>query len=108
MKLLEDLGKRQRNLIVQSKPKKIVKKKKNSSGSTYLLYNFIYFRFLCLSLLFLESKAITQGTLEDNDTMWTNFSLNLKEIIQMRELVIDTIEARPYDPVSEVPMDDQK
>lgn len=40
--------------------------------------------------------------------MWTNLSPDLKEIIEMRELFIDTVEARPYDPVSEVPMDDQK
>lgn len=32
MKLLEDLGKRQRNLIVQCKPKKTKKKKKNSNS----------------------------------------------------------------------------
>jgi len=61
-----------------------------------------------LLLVFLESKATSQDAPEDNDTMWTNFSPGLKEIIEMHELAIDTIEARPYDPVSDVPMDDQK
>jgi len=40
--------------------------------------------------------------------MWNNFSPDLKEIIQIRELAVDAIEARPYDPISEVPMEDQK
>lgn len=39
--------------------------------------------------------------------MWNNFSPNLKEIIQMHEKV-NAIEARPYDPISEVSMEDQK
>jgi len=40
--------------------------------------------------------------------MWNNFSPELREIIQIRELAVDAIEARPYDPISEVPMEDQK
>lgn len=40
--------------------------------------------------------------------MWANFSPNLNEIIQMSELVVDAIEARPFDPISEVSMEDQK
>jgi len=40
--------------------------------------------------------------------MWNNFSSDLKEIIQIPELAVDAIEARPYDPISEVPMEDQK
>lgn len=45
---------------------------------------------------------------EDDDTMWTNLNMDLKKIIQMPELVIDINEAKPYDPVSEVSMEDQK
>ncbi|KAF0730149.1 protein timeless, partial [Aphis craccivora] len=80
MKLLEHLGKKQRNLIVQCKSRKKTYKK---------------------------SKTATQVTPENNDSMWNNFSPNLKEIIQMHEQV-NAIEARPYDPISEVPMEDQK
>jgi len=40
--------------------------------------------------------------------MWNNFSPELREIIQTHELAVDAIEARPYDPISEVPMEDQK
>ncbi|XP_050054655.1 protein timeless homolog isoform X3 [Aphis gossypii] len=80
MKLLEHLGKKQRNLIVQCKSKKKTYKK---------------------------SKTATQVTPENDDSMWNNFSTNLKEIIQIHEQV-NVIEARPYDPISEVPMEDQK
>lgn len=45
---------------------------------------------------------------EDDDTLWSNVGSSLKEIVQIRELLVDAIEARPYDPVSEVPMEDQK
>ncbi|XP_050066512.1 protein timeless homolog isoform X2 [Aphis gossypii] len=80
MKLLEHLGKKQRNLIVQCKSRKKTYKK---------------------------SKTATQVTPENDDSMWNNFSTNLKEIIQIHEQV-NVIEARPYDPISEVPMEDQK
>lgn len=40
--------------------------------------------------------------------MWTNLSPDLKKIIQIPELIVDATEARPYDPISEVPMEDQK
>lgn len=56
----------------------------------------------------LESKVVSQNTPEDDDTMWTNLSPRLREIIQIPELIVDATEARPYDPVSEVPMEDQK
>ncbi|XP_015364645.1 PREDICTED: protein timeless homolog [Diuraphis noxia] len=82
MKLLEHVGKKQRNLIVQCK----ARKKKTSK----------------------KTKAATQVTPENDDDMWNNFSPELKEIIQIRELAVDVIEARPYDPISEVPMEDQK
>uniref|UniRef100_A0A2S2NUZ1 Protein timeless n=1 Tax=Schizaphis graminum TaxID=13262 RepID=A0A2S2NUZ1_SCHGA len=81
MKLLEHLGKKQRNLIVQCKSRKKTFKK---------------------------SKTATQVTLENDDTIWDNFSPDLKEVIQIRELVVNAIEARPYDPISEVSMEDQK
>lgn len=82
MKLLEHIGKKQRNLIVQCK----TRKKKTSK----------------------KTKTATQVTPENDDDMWNNFSPDLKEIIQIPELAVDTIEARPYDPISEVPMEDQK
>lgn len=82
MKLLEHVGKKQRNLIVQCK----TRKKKTSK----------------------KTKTATQVTPENDDDMWNNFSPDLKEIIQIRELAVDAIEARPYDPISEVPMEDQK
>lgn len=40
--------------------------------------------------------------------MWNDFSSDLKEVIQMNDLVVDALQSRPYDPVSEVPMEDQK
>jgi hypothetical protein len=58
--------------------------------------------------IFLESKTATQVTLENDNSIWDNFSPDLKEVIQIRELVVNAIEARPYDPISEVPMEDQK
>lgn len=108
MKLLEHLGKKQRNLIVQRKAKT---KKKTSKSILYLICSSVlhYFLFLCYLLLFLESsKTPAQNTSEDNDTMWTNISPDLTNIIQMSELVVNAIEARPYDPVSDVPMEEQK
>lgn len=56
----------------------------------------------------LESKVISQNTPEDDDTLWTNLSPGLREIIQIPELIIDATEAKPYDPISDVPMEDQK
>lgn len=56
---------------------------------------------------FLESKPVTRVD-QDDDTMWNDFSSDLKEVIQMDDLVVDAIQSRPYDPVSEVPMEDQK
>jgi len=58
--------------------------------------------------IFLESKPPSQVVTEDDDIMWTNLSQDIKEIIQMCEGVIDVNEARPYDPVSEISMEDQK
>uniref|UniRef100_A0A2H8TU68 Protein timeless n=1 Tax=Melanaphis sacchari TaxID=742174 RepID=A0A2H8TU68_9HEMI len=81
MKLLEHLGKKQRNLIVQCKSRKKPSKK---------------------------SKTATKIIPENNNSMWDNFSPDLKEIIQIRELVVNVVEARPYDPISEVSMEDQK
>lgn len=40
--------------------------------------------------------------------MWANFSPDLEKIIDTLEEVVDATEAKPYDPVSEVPMDEQK
>lgn len=45
---------------------------------------------------------------DDDDAMWTNLNTDLKEIIQTPELVVDVNEAKPYDPISEVSMEDQK
>lgn len=60
---------------------------------------------------FLESKVTTQNTQnnqEDDDIMWTNISLDLEEIIKMHELIVDANEIKPYDPISEISMEDQK
>jgi len=40
--------------------------------------------------------------------MWNSFSPDLKEIIQTCDLIVNAVEARPYDPISEIPMEDQK
>ncbi|VVC29572.1 Hypothetical protein CINCED_3A024542 [Cinara cedri] len=85
MKLLEDLGKRQRNLVVQ----KITRVNKNKKSSK-------------------KTKTANKVSPEDDDTVWTNISPDLKETILFHELVVDSINARPYDPVSEVSMEDQK
>lgn len=104
MKLLEHLGKKQRNLIVLCKSRQ-----KKTSKSIYFTHrNFFGFcitKYYCFSP---ESKIASRVEPEDDDTMWANFSPDIKEIIQMRELVVDANEARPYDPISEVSMDDQK
>lgn len=63
---------------------------------------------LCVYVLSLETKTATQVTPENDNDMWNNFCPDLKEIIQIRELAVNVIEARPYDPISEVPMEDQK
>ncbi|XP_025415567.1 protein timeless homolog isoform X4 [Sipha flava] len=81
MKLLEHIGKKQRNLIVLCKAKTKVSKK---------------------------SKSLPHNTPEDDDTLWNNLSPGLKEIIEIPDLIIDATEAKPYDPISEVPMEDQK
>lgn len=60
-------------------------------------------------LLFLESsKTPTQNSPKDNESTWTNIIPDLTNIVQMSELVVNAIEVRPYDPVSDVPMEEQK
>lgn len=76
------------------------------STTSFIHSIFFLFVILQLHLYFLESKTIIHVD-PDDDTMWTDFSSDLKEVIQSN-LVVDTIEARPYDPVSEVPIEDQK
>lgn len=56
----------------------------------------------------LESKSTAQVNPEDDDTIWNNFTLDLEEIIKMRELIVDANEVKPYDPISEISMEDQK
>lgn len=66
------------------------------------MYLYVY-----IKIYILESKPVTHID-QDDDTMWNDFSSDLKEVIQMHDLVVDALEARPYDPVSEVSMEDQK
>lgn len=100
MKLLEHLGKKQRNLIVLCKPKK----KTSKSTIIFIIYNFLFLYYV----YFIPESKTPKVTSEDNDTMWANFNLDLKEIIQMPEFNVDVVEAKPYDPVSDVSMEDQK
>lgn len=104
MKLLEHLGKKQRNLIVQKK----VKKKRSKS---IYLKNMVNLFSICIFQFFVESnvKLTTKvDPVEDNDTMWTKFSPDLENIIKLHTLIVDVNEAKPYDPISEVSMEDQK
>lgn len=86
------------------------KKKEDFQKYNILIHDkfIISLRFKLYTHFFLETKTATQVTPENDDDMWNNFSPDLKEIIQIPELAVDTIEARPYDPISEVPMEDQK
>ncbi|XP_050538805.1 protein timeless homolog [Daktulosphaira vitifoliae] len=84
MKLLENLKNKQRNLIVQRKVKKTNKKIVKT----------------------VKSQATLNNDIED--ITWDNIFPTLKKIMQTNNLIVDAVEARPYDPVSVIPMEDQK
>jgi hypothetical protein len=75
---------------------------------TLFHHNYIYIYIYIYEFFVLESKSLPHNTPEDDDTLWNNLSPGLKEIIEIPDLIIDATEAKPYDPISEVPMEDQK